>query len=209
MVDRQLRPRGITDPLVLNAMMAIPREWFVPSSLRDAAYENRALPIGLDQTISQPFIVAYMTQLLRLTPASRILEIGTGTGYQTAILALLGGHVFTMERISALRDQAKENFERLNLTNITSELGDGSMGLPQHGPFDRILVTAAAPAPPPSLVEQLSDGGVMAIPVGGKSKQTIVRITRDGSKTIETESLECRFVRLVGNEGWPDQSART
>ena len=204
MVDKQLRPRGISDRRVLEAMMTIPRELFVPPELRDAAYENRALRIGMGQTISQPFIVAYMTQQLELTPSSRTLEIGTGTGYQTAILALLTAHVYTVERCSALMERATENLERLNLTNIDMRKGDGSVGLPGDAPFDRILVTAAAPSTPPGLVAQLADGGVMVIPVGGPSEQTIVRITRDAAGTTETELLPCRFVKLVGEKGWPE-----
>ncbi|MCH7873231.1 MAG: methyltransferase domain-containing protein, partial [Planctomycetes bacterium] len=131
MVDKQLRPRGISDPRVLDAMMTVPRELFVPPDLRDEAYENRALPLGLGQTISQPYIVAFMTQQLGLTPSSRTLEIGTGTGYQTAILALLSAHVYTVERFSALTQRARENLEHLNLTNVTMRIGDGSVGLPQ------------------------------------------------------------------------------
>lgn len=206
MVDKQLRPRGISDPRVLDAMMTIARELFVPSDLRNSAYENRALPVGLGQTISQPFIAAFMTQQLGLTPSSRILEIGTGTGYQTAILAMLSAQVYTVERFSALMEGARKNLEHLNLTNITMSVGDGSVGLPQEAPFDRILVTAAAPSTPLALVDQLVDGGVMVIPVGGSAEQTIVRVTRHATGTTETELLPCRFVKLVGKEGWPTRS---
>lgn len=209
MVDKQLRPRGISDRRVLDAMMTVPRELFVPPDLRNEAYENRALPLGLGQTISQPYIVAFMTQQLGLTPSSKTLEIGTGTGYQTAILALLSAQVYTVERFSVLKERARENLERLNLTNITMRIGDGSVGLPRDAPFDRILVTAAAPSTPPALVNQLVDGGVMVIPVGGPAEQTIVRVTRQAAGTTETELLPCRFVKLFGKEGWPARSSKT
>ena len=209
MVDEHLRRRGIGDRRVLDAIMSVPRELFVPPDLSDEAYENRALPIGLGQTISQPYIVAYMTQQLGLTPTSQTLEIGTGPGYQTAILALLCAQVFTVERYSALNDRARENLERLNLTNVTMRIGDGSVGLPQEAPFDRILVTAAAPSVPQALVDQLVDGGVMVIPVGGPAEQKIVRVTRQATGTTEAELLPCRFVKLVGKGGWPDRSTET
>ena len=147
-----------------------------------------------------------MTQQLGLTPSSRTLEIGTGTGYQTAILAMLSAQVYTVERISALMERATENLEHLNLANITMRVGDGSVGLPQEAPFDRILVTAAAPSTPLALVDQLARGGVMVIPVGGSTEQTIVRVTRHATGTTETELLACRFVKLVGKEGWPTRS---
>ena len=202
MVDKQIRLRSVRDQGVLDTMMALPRERFVPSDVRSAAYEDRALPIGHGQTISQPFIVAYMTEQLSLTPDARVLEIGTGTGYQTAVLALLAKHVFTVERIAALQQQAAANLAELNLSNITMSVGDGSLGLEAHAPYDRILGTAAAPKVPRPLVDQLVDGGVLVIPVGGEREQTIVRVIRKGRRTVETPMLACRFVQLIGQEGW-------
>ena len=154
MVEEQLRRRGLRDTRVLDAMMSVPREVFVPPDQLERAYEDRALPIGYSQTISQPYIVAYMTHQLSLKPASKVLEIGTGTGYQTAILALLAGSVFTVERLPELQTEAATNLRNLGLTKVTMEIGDGSVGLPNHAPYDRIMVTAAAPRVPGSLVGQ-------------------------------------------------------
>ena len=202
MVDKQIRLRSVRDQGVLDTMMALPRERFVPSDVRSAAYEDRALPIGHGQTISQPFIVAYMTEQLSLTSDARVLEIGTGTGYQTAVLALLAKHVFTVERIAALQRQAAENLTKLNLSNITMSVGDGSLGMEAHAPYDRILGTAGAPKVPRPLVDQLVDGGVLVLPVGGPREQTIVRVVRKGRRTVETPMLACRFVQLIGQEAW-------
>ena len=202
MVEDHIRRRGVRDSRVLEAMLAVPREKFIPADVRTAAYEDRALPIGHDQTISQPFIVAHMIEQLSVTPDDRLLEIGTGTGYQTALLALLAGKVFSVERIPALQELASGNLACLNLTNITMSVGDGSVGLEAYAPFDRILASAAAPEIPAALVDQLIDGGVLVIPVGGKTQQTIVRVVREGSRTIETPGLACRFVKLIGQEAW-------
>lgn len=202
MVDEQIRRRSVRDPRVLDAMTAVPREQFVPAGVRTAAHEDRALPIGHDQTISQPFIVAYMTEQLSVTADARVLEIGTGTGYQTAILARLAEHVFTVDRIAALQRQAAVNLADLKLTNITMSVGDGSLGLPEYAPYDRIIASAAAPEIPAPLVDQLVDGGVLVIPVGGKTEQTLVRVVREGKRTIETPGIACRFVKLIGKEGW-------
>lgn len=206
MIDEQIRRRGVQDERVLEAMMAVAREKFVPSDVRSAAYEDRALPVGHGQTISQPFIVAYMTEQLSVTPDAKVLEIGTGTGYQTALLALLAKHVFTVERIAALQQQAAANLAGLNLTNITMSVGDGSLGLEAHAPYDRILGTAGAPRIPRPLVDQLVDGGLLVIPVGGAREQTIVRVLREGQRTIETPMLACRFVKLIGQEGWQEET---
>lgn len=202
MVEKQIRRRGIKDQRVLDAMIAIPRERFVPEGARADAYEDRALPIGHDQTISQPYIVAYMTEQLCVAPDARVLEIGTGTGYQTALLALLAKQVFTIERLPALHEQAARNLTVLDRTNITMSVGDGSLGMPVHAPYDRIIATAGAPSVPGPLVDQLVDGGVLVIPVGGKTEQTIVRVVREQRRTIETPTLACRFVKLIGHEGW-------
>ena len=204
MVEAHIRSRGVRDERVLEAVMKVPRERFLPDNCRGEAYEDRAVPIGFGQTISQPFIVAFMTEQLSLTNQSRVLEIGTGTGYQTALLALLSHHVYSVERIDVLRDQARETLSDLKLANVSLFVGDGSLGLPQEAPFDRIMVTAAAPNIPYPLVDQLVDHGLMVLPVGGGKDQTIVRVMRDGPRTIETPLLACRFVKLIGREGWPD-----
>ncbi len=185
--------------------MSVPRERFVPDSLRGAAYEDRALPISHGQTISQPYIVAYMTEQLAPTVNDRILEIGTGSGYQTAILARLAGHVYSVERIRELSRSAAVNLADLGITNVTLAIGDGSVGLESQAPFDGILTTAAAPRVPPRLAAQLADGGSLVIPVGGTSEQTIVRVVRHGTRTVETPLLGCRFVKLIGREGWEEK----
>ena len=202
MVDEQIRPRGTFDERVLAAMLEVPREKFVPRVIRPCAYDDRALPVGHDQTISQPFIVAYMTDRLSLSPTCRVLEVGTGTGYQTAILARLSQHVYTIERIAALQEKAAKNLAQFDIPNISLSVGDGTLGLPEHAPFDRIIVTAAAPHVPQPLVDQLVDGGRLVIPVGGKNEQSIVCVDRRGTRTVEQSALPCRFVKLIGQQGW-------
>jgi protein-L-isoaspartate(D-aspartate) O-methyltransferase len=202
MVERQIRRRGIDDERVIEAMMGVPRETFVPPEQRKNAYADGALPVAFGQTISQPYIVAHMTASLALTPACRVLEIGTGTGYQTAILARLAHHVFTVERIAVLQDEARNRLAALGIGNVSFFVCDGSVGLIEHAPFDRIIVTAAAPSVPASLTAQLADGGVLLVPVGGRAEQTIRRVVRSGSTLIETTTLPCRFVQLFGREGW-------
>lgn len=201
-IDSQIRRRGVRDPRVLDAMGAVPRERFVPRDVRESAYADQALPIGHGQTISQPFIVAFMTEQLKVTPACKVLEIGTGSGYQTAILARLAKHVFTLERIARLQEEAAARLAELNVTNVSMLVGDGSVGLEAHAPYDRILATAAAPRVPGQLVDQLRNGGVLVIPVGGRAEQTIVRVVRHGTKVVEKRLLACRFVKLIGREGW-------
>ncbi len=207
MIDDQIRRRGVRNPRVLDAMLAVPRDRFVPPDARYAAHEDRALPIGHGQTISQPYIVAHMTELLTPTADCTVLEIGTGTGYQTAILAHLCRRVFSVERLAVLAERAGANLAALGLENVTLSMGDGSVGLPLHAPYDRIMVTAAAPETPPALVDQLADGGILVIPVGGKTQQTLVRVQREGKRTVETPLLACRFVKLVGREGWAPDDA--
>jgi len=202
MIEQDIRRRGVRDPRVLDAMTTIPRERFVPSAVRASAYEDRALPIDFDQTISQPYIVAYMTELLAVTAQCKVLEIGTGSGYQTTVLARLARTVHTVERLDALRERTARTIAEMQLTNVVLHAGDGSLGLPALAPFDRIIVTAAAPRVPPPLIEQLADGGRLVIPVGGDMEQTIVLVIRKGSQTIETPMLACRFVKLIGQEGW-------
>ena len=202
MIEQDIRRRGVRDPRVLDAMATIPRERFVPPAVRTSAYEDHPLPIDFGQTISQPFIVAYMTELLAVSPDAKVLEIGTGSGYQTAVLARLARTVHTVERLDAIRERAAQTIAELQLTNVVLHAGDGSLGLPELAPFDRIIVTAAAPRVPVSLVAQLVDGGRLVIPVGGDTEQTIVLVIRKGSRTIETTMLACRFVKLIGQEGW-------
>ena len=177
-----LRRQGISDNDVLSAVERVPREMFVPEAMRAEAYENIPLPISQGQTISQPFIVAYMTQALCLGERNRILEIGTGSGYQAAVLAQLSRRVCTVERYRTLLRQAEACFEALKLHNITTRLGDGGKGWPELAPFARIIVTAAAPAMPQSLAEQLDDGGIMVVPVGTSGEQVLYRITRQGQE---------------------------
>jgi len=200
-----LRRQGISDNDVLSAIERVPREMFVPEAIRAEAYENIPLPISQGQTISQPFIVAYMTQALCLGGRNRILEIGTGSGYQAAVLAQLSRRVCTVERYRTLLRQAEACFEALKLHNITTRLGDGGKGWPELAPFARIIVTAAAPAMPQSLAEQLDDGGIMVVPVGKSGEQALYRITRQGQELKEERLLDVRFVPLV--EGMPPSRA--
>jgi len=195
----QLRQQGIHDEKLLHAIEAVPRERFVDEAFQHKAYENTALPIGSGQTISQPYTVARMTELLRLKPSSRVLEIGTGSGYQTAILAHLVEHVFSVERIKGLQWQAKRRLKQLDLHNVSTRHGDGWLGWPSRGPFDAIIVTAAPPEIPQDLLQQLDDGGVMILPVG-EENQTLQRITRRGDE-FAAETIEAvRFVPLVTGE---------
>jgi len=207
MVEEQLRARGISDVRVLEAMLTTPREIFVPPDARDAAYEDRALPIGRGQTISQPFIVGYMAERLVLNEHCRVLEIGTGSGYQTAILAPLCKWVYSVERLDALHVEAARILKELDIRNVTLSTGDGTLGLADEAPFDRIIVSAAAPQVPPTLVSQLADGGRLVIPVGGPVDQTITVVERVAPRTIESPMLGCRFVKLIGREGWSPEDA--
>ena len=195
----ELRQQGISDTKVLSAIERVPREIFVSPSFVDQAYENTALPIEEGQTISQPYVVAFMTQALDVHPRQRVLEIGTGSGYQAAVLAKLCGRVFTIERYRSLLRRAEEKFKSARINNIVARLGDGALGWPELAPFDRIIVTAAAPEVPPALKEQLSDkGGILIVPVGRDSQaQQIVRIVRNGDAYSSEELLPVRFVPLV------------
>jgi protein-L-isoaspartate(D-aspartate) O-methyltransferase len=202
-----LRKQGIHDNRVLSAMERVPRELFVPEAFSAEAYSNIPLPISQGQTISQPFVVAYMTQELRLDDRSIVLEIGTGSGYQAAVLAHICRRVYTVERYRSLREEAAARFERLGLHNITTRLADGSRGWPELAPFDRIMVTAAAPDVPQTLVDQLSDSGVMVVPVGGGSMQTLVRISRVDGEVQREDLLDVRFVPLVAGLARPGNRA--
>ncbi len=206
MVRSQIESRGVRDPHVLEAMRSVPREVFLASSTQRNAYEDRALVIGHSQTISQPFIVAYMTEALEVQANHRVLEIGTGSGYQTAILAALCLHVDTVERIAPLVDQAESQLNLLGIENVKQFLGDGSLGLVDRAPYDRILVTAGAKAIPRPLIDQLAGEGIIVMPVGGADEQAIARLRREGSKIVEQRLLACRFVRLIGKEGWEEEN---
>ena len=203
MVEEDLRPRGIQDPRVLDAMASVPRHRFVPPAERRHAYEDRALPLEVGQTISQPYIVAFMTEALAIRPDSRVLEIGTGSGYQTAVLARLAAHAFTIERIGDLQGAARAVLEEIGVTDVRFQVGDGSLGWAEHAPYDRILVSAGAPDVPHPLKEQLAPaGGRMVIPVGDAELQELVAVTRQGDRWTTEPLLGCRFVPLVGDEGW-------
>jgi protein-L-isoaspartate(D-aspartate) O-methyltransferase len=192
----QLRQQGIQDERLLQAIEAVPRERFVDEAFEHSAYDNTALPIGSGQTISQPYVVARMTDLLQLSPGSRVLEIGTGSGYQTAILAHLVDHVCSVERIKGLQWQAKRRFKQLDLHNISTRHGDGWLGWPARAPFDAIIVTAAPPEVPQALMEQLDEGGILVLPVGDHS-QLLQRIQRKNNE-FKVETIEAvRFVPLV------------
>jgi len=196
-----LRKRGIRDDKVLNAMMRIPRHLFVTEILRPRAYEDNALPIACSQTISQPYTVAFMTQALMVSRGDKVLEIGTGSGYQAAILAELGTRVFTIERHFDLLEEARRLFDQLGY-NIASKVGDGSIGWSQFAPYNGIIVTAGAPDIPQSLRQQLADGGRLVIPVGDEQTQTMMLVERKGDTFVTTRSSGFKFVPLIGKEGW-------
>jgi protein-L-isoaspartate(D-aspartate) O-methyltransferase len=202
MVERQLKARGIRTPAVLEAMGSVPRHLFVPEHLREYAYEDGPLSIGEGQTISQPYMVALMTECLEPSPADTVLEIGTGSGYQTAVLAAIVSHVYSIERIASLAQRARKVLDELGYRNVTIVVGDGSLGLPGHAPFDGILVTAAAPEVPQPLIEQLATGGRLVIPVGGEYHQTLWKITRQSRGISREEITGCVFVPLIGTHGW-------
>jgi len=202
MLTQQLIRRGIRDERVLQAMRAMPRHLFVPAHQRPLAYEDMPLAIGHAQTISQPLMVAMMTEALQLQGHERVLEIGTGSGYQAAILSRLAAVVFSIERIAELATQARGTLAMQGIMNVQILVGDGTLGLPEHGPYDAIVVTAAAPKIPPALVEQLAPGGRLVIPVGDRHEQTLVRLTATHNGP-RIESLGgCRFVPLIGQQGW-------
>jgi protein-L-isoaspartate(D-aspartate) O-methyltransferase len=202
MVEKQIAARGISDVQVLAAMRAVPRHLFVSEALMDQAYSDFPLPIGEQQTISQPFIVAEMTQALQLTPEDRVLEIGTGSGYQAAILAHIAYRVYTIERIHSLYLKTRRLFDKLSYHNIVTRYSDGTTGWKEESPFDAIIVTAGAPEIPAVLVNQLAMGGRMVIPVGNQHSQDLIRLVRDKSGVNQTNLGGCRFVKLVGEHGW-------
>jgi protein-L-isoaspartate(D-aspartate) O-methyltransferase len=203
MVADQIRARGVTDPRVLAAMKRVPRERFVPADLRHEAFADRPLPIGHGQTISQPYIVAYMTEALKVEPSHRVLEIGTGCGYQTAVLAELGGEIYSIEVIGELAERARTTLAGLGYANVHVRTGDGYAGWPEHAPFDRILGTAAPADVPPALVDQLADGGILVIPVG-VAEQELRVLQKHGGRVELVSTLGVRFVPMIKPAGESD-----
>lgn len=203
MVRSQIMRRGVKSPRVLAALAWVPREWFVSRALEPDAYRDGPLPIGNGQTISQPFIVALMTDALAPRRTHRVLEIGTGSGYQTAVLAYLVRHVYTIERLPDLLVEAEVRCERLGLTNITTRLGDGAAGWPEQAPFDGIIVTAAAPRVPEPLLGQVAVGGRIVVPLGDQAEQELVILERERSGWRERSEGAVRFVPLVSRLGFP------
>ena len=204
MVRTQMESRGIRDTRVLEAMRAVARHEFVDPMQWSEAYNDYPLPIGHGQTISQPYIVALMTEQLRLMPEHHVLEIGTGSGYQAAVLGRLAARVTSVERIEELAERSRETLERLGITNVRVILSDGTLGWPEDAPYDRIIVTAAAPNVPKALIDQLADGGRIVIPVGSTHLQDMLIVRKREGEVITEHSIGCRFVRLVGEQGWPE-----
>lgn len=202
MVERQLRRRGVPDERVLAAMSRVPREQFVPDSVRAYAYADDALPIGQEQTISQPFVVATICSLLALDGFERVLDVGTGSGYQAAVLADLAAEVVTIERIQELAETARAALAAAGCRNVEVRVGDGSLGVPERAPFDAIAVAAATPTVPPALYEQLAEGGRIVVPRGSRDGQELVLVVRTADGPVERAVLPVRFVPLLGDEGF-------
>jgi protein-L-isoaspartate(D-aspartate) O-methyltransferase len=202
MVKKQIARRGVSDRRVLGAMDSVPREQFVPEEQQHLAYADQPLPIGQGQTISQPYIVALMAEHARLTRRSKVLEIGTGSGYAAAVFAKIADHVWTVERLPELAESAELRFAGLGIDNITTIVGDGAVGYPAAAPFDAIIVAAAAPTPPKPLLEQLAVGGILVIPVGDRSFQDLAIIEREEHEYTERSAGSCRFVPLISPEAF-------
>jgi len=205
MIEHQIRRRGIADPRVLAAMAEVPRERFVPSADADDAYGDHPLGIGCGQTISQPYMVGLMTESLRLTGDEKVLEIGAGSGYQAAILAKLCRQVYSVERVPALAERARQTLADLGCDNVEVVVGDGSLGWPEAAPYDRIIVTAAAPKVADPWIEQLVDGGRLVVPLGDRWGQMLTVVTKRGAKTKQESICGCVFVPLVGEHGWQSE----
>jgi protein-L-isoaspartate(D-aspartate) O-methyltransferase len=204
MVRHQIEARGITDPLVLTAFRTVPRHLFVSEALRDQAYGDYPLPIGEQQTISQPYIVAEMTQALELHKDDRVLEIGTGSGYQAAILAEIIYRVYTIERIRSLYIQTRKLLDKLHYHNIIMRCSDGTAGWKDESPFNAIIVTAGAPDVPEKLLEQLAEGGRLVVPVGNQHSQDLIKVVKDKRGIHKSNLGGCRFVKLIGEHGWKE-----
>lgn len=204
MVNNQIIRRGIKDRKIIDALLEVPRHLFVPNNQINFAYEDYPLPIEYGQTISQPYIVALMTELLELDEKDKVLEIGTGSGYQTAILAKIVKEVYTIERIKELSIHAETILKNLQFNNIYFFCLDGTLGLPAHAPYQKIIVTAAAPKVPQSLIEQLDNDGKMVIPLGEKGNQSLTRIKKSKGNIYQEKTIGCTFVPLIGENGWPE-----
>ena len=202
MVEEQLRQRGIRDPRVLTAMTKVPRETFIAPEFAREAYADGPIPIGAGQTVSQPYMVAAMVEALEVQPTDRVLEVGTGTGYEAAVLGELAAEVWTIERHLELADKAQHFLAQMGYANVHVVCGDGSLGLPQHAPFDKILVAAGAPHAPPSLIAQLAEGGRMAVPVGNRVEQQLQIVGKIDGDIVTSSLVLCCFVPLIGSEGW-------
>jgi protein-L-isoaspartate(D-aspartate) O-methyltransferase len=205
MIEDQLKGRGMRDERVLAAMGSVPRHRFVGDNLQDNAYDDCALPIGEGQTISQPYMVAAMTELLELKGNEKVLEIGTGSGYQSAVLSLLASEVFTVERIESLANGAQKLLNELDYGNVHVIVSDGTLGLPEHAPFDGIIVTAGAPEIPGHYIEQLNVNGRLVIPVGNRYSQILYKLTKTSSGIEKSISTACVFVPLIGKDGWVEE----
>ncbi|MFP4354916.1 MAG: protein-L-isoaspartate(D-aspartate) O-methyltransferase [Phycisphaerae bacterium] len=205
MVRRQIAARGIEDTRICQAMADIPRHIFVPESRQNQSYEDTPLPIGAGQTISQPYVVAMMLETLDVQPDSRVLDIGAGSGYQTALLARLARHVWAIERVESLADRARQALERLEISNVTLRCGDGTLGWPEEAPFDRIICGAGGPEVPEAWVQQLAPEGRLVMPVGDEIVQQLVLVTRQEGQIHKEQLGAVRFVKLIGREGWPEQ----
>ena len=204
MVETQLRSRGITLAGVLEAFCQVPRERFVPPERQHEAYHDCPLPIGFGQTISQPYIVALMIQELDVQPHHRVLEVGAGSGYQTALLGRLAAHVYAVERIEALTERAIGALACLDIANVTFRTGDGSLGWPEEAPFDRIICGAGAPDVPQAWIDQLAEGGRIVLPVGGHDMQVLLAVDKEADKVRRREFCDVRFVKLIGRQAWPE-----
>ena len=202
MVEEQLRGRGIRDERVLAAMGKVPRESFIAPEYAREAYADGPIPIGAGQTVSQPYMVAAMVEALEVQPSDRVLEVGTGTGYEAAVLAELAAEVWTIERHAELADKARQILSELGYGNVHVIYGDGSLGLPEQAPFDKILVAAGAPQAPPSLIAQLAEGGILAVPVGNRVEQQLQVARKIGGQMVTSRQVLCCFVPLLGAEGW-------
>ena len=207
MIRQQVIERGLADPRLIAALRSVPRDQFFPEHARAEAFADRAAPIGHGQTISQPYIVALMTDRLQVRAEHRVLEVGTGSGYQTAILSALALEVFSIERVKPLLDSAWERLMALGVRNVKFRHADGTLGWAEAAPFDRILIGAGAPALPRDLLRaQLADGGIAVLPTGGADQQMLMEVRRDGDRLITRDVCACRFVKLIGQSGWADDS---